>query len=82
MVKIGKKLKKNNVAVDVVCFGDLDEENMAKLEVRRYGSKLCHWPEHACWRSKINSKGVLQAMIVAHFVLLLVGVGISRVYYI
>mmetsp|Transcript_32315 Transcript_32315/g.62124 ORF Transcript_32315/g.62124 Transcript_32315/m.62124 type:complete len:395 (+) Transcript_32315:215-1399(+) len=32
MVKIGKKLKKNNVAVDVVCFGDLDEENMAKLE--------------------------------------------------
>jgi hypothetical protein len=31
-VKIGKKLKKNNVAVDVMCFGDLDEENMAKIE--------------------------------------------------
>ena len=32
LVKIGKKLKKNNVAVDILCFGDLDEENMAKIE--------------------------------------------------
>lgn len=32
LVKIGKKLKKNNVAVDVVCFGDPDQENTEKLE--------------------------------------------------
>ncbi|KAJ3096949.1 hypothetical protein HDU97_005424 [Phlyctochytrium planicorne] len=31
LVKLGKKLKKNNVAVDVINFGE-DEENTAKLE--------------------------------------------------
>jgi 26S proteasome regulatory subunit N10 len=29
---MGKKLKKNNVAVDILCLGELDEENMAKIE--------------------------------------------------
>lgn len=30
LVRLGKKLKKNNIAVDVVTFGET-EENMAKL---------------------------------------------------
>jgi 26S proteasome regulatory subunit N10 len=30
LVKVGKKLKKNNVAVDVVSFGEVDD-NMEKL---------------------------------------------------
>lgn len=30
--KVGKKLKKNNVSVDVVSFGDCAEENKEKLE--------------------------------------------------
>ena len=29
----GKKLKKNGVAVDLVCFGDCSEEQRAKVEV-------------------------------------------------
>lgn len=32
LVRIGKKLKKNNVALDVVSFGDEDETKSAKLE--------------------------------------------------
>ena len=32
-MKIGKKLKKNNVACDVVAFGDDEPGNGAKLEV-------------------------------------------------
>lgn len=32
MEKVGKKLKKNNVSVDVVSFGDCAEENREKLE--------------------------------------------------
>mmetsp|Transcript_23280 Transcript_23280/g.32158 ORF Transcript_23280/g.32158 Transcript_23280/m.32158 type:complete len:403 (-) Transcript_23280:50-1258(-) len=32
LVKIGKKLKKNNVAIDVVAFGSVDEENTTKLQ--------------------------------------------------
>lgn len=32
LVKIGKKLKKNNVAVDIVSFGDPDNLNTEKLE--------------------------------------------------
>ena len=31
LVKVGKKLKKNNVAVDIVSFGS-EEENAEKLE--------------------------------------------------
>lgn len=30
--KVGKKLKKNNVSVDVISFGDCAEENKEKLE--------------------------------------------------
>lgn len=30
--KVGKKLKKNNVSVDVVAFGDCAESNREKLE--------------------------------------------------
>lgn len=33
LVRLGKKLKKNNVAVDVVAFANL-EENEAKLQAR------------------------------------------------
>lgn len=32
MIKVGKKLKKNNVAVDVVLFGNSDETNTAKVQ--------------------------------------------------
>mmetsp|Transcript_37991 Transcript_37991/g.45834 ORF Transcript_37991/g.45834 Transcript_37991/m.45834 type:complete len:410 (+) Transcript_37991:99-1328(+) len=32
LIKIGKKLKKNNVAVDIVSFGDQDEGKQEKLE--------------------------------------------------
>lgn len=32
LVKVGKKLKKNNVSVDVVSFGASAEENKEKLE--------------------------------------------------
>ena len=32
LVSIGKKLKKNNVALDIVSFGDEDEEKAGKLE--------------------------------------------------
>eukprot|EP00894_Picocystis_sp_ML_P001470 jgi/Pico_ML_1/51987/g2770.t1 len=32
MIKVGKKLKKNNVAVDVVLFGNSDESNTAKVQ--------------------------------------------------
>ena len=34
LVRLGKKLKKNNVAVDVVAFANI-EENEAKLQARR-----------------------------------------------
>jgi 26S proteasome regulatory subunit N10 len=34
LVKLGKKLKKNNVAVDVVAFANVDV-NEAKLQARR-----------------------------------------------
>jgi 26S proteasome regulatory subunit N10 len=30
LVKLAKKLKKNNIAVDLVCFGEM--ENVSKLE--------------------------------------------------
>ena len=29
----GKKLKKNGVSVDLICFGDVSEEQRAKIEV-------------------------------------------------
>ena len=29
----GKKLKKNGVAVDIICFGDVSEEQKSKIEV-------------------------------------------------
>jgi len=35
LVRLGKKLKKNNVAVDVVAFANV-EENEAKLQASRY----------------------------------------------
>ena len=32
MVKLAKKMKKNNVSIDFIAFGDLDPENTKKLE--------------------------------------------------
>lgn len=32
LVKLAKKMKKNNVSIDVIAFGDLDPENTKKLE--------------------------------------------------
>ena len=43
LVRLGKKLKKNNVAVDVVAFANI-EENEAKLQVSSLARKRARFP--------------------------------------
>jgi hypothetical protein len=50
LVRLGKKLKKNNVAVDVVAFANI-EENEAKLQARHTSSIPQHYPLFPCSRS-------------------------------
>ena len=57
LVRLGKKLKKNNVAVDVVAFANL-EENEAKLQARPVAVTMLRDPLRSPRNARVAPPGV------------------------
>lgn len=64
LVKIGKKLKKNNVAVDVVSFGE-PTVNQALLEARTHAGPS--FTRHVCACDILHRFDALRAALLWHW---------------